>query len=127
MKWKKIILAAVIITCVVVLFVGLFSFCDLMIDTSWEIEDLKNSLCMHMPYEKASKEKSDEFFDNYDKYGGLQTGWNVKTEMILKTGKAKAVRFSTLEAICRELNCQPGDILEYDDGTPLTLIHSKEA
>lgn len=32
---------------------------------------------------------------------------------ILKTGKAKAVRFSTLEAICRELNCQPGDILEY--------------
>lgn len=45
---------------------------------------------------------------------------------ILKTGKAKAVRFSTLEAICRELNCQPGDILEYDDST-LTLIHSKEA
>lgn len=32
---------------------------------------------------------------------------------ILKTGKAKAVRFSTLEAICRELNCQPGDLLEY--------------
>lgn len=31
----------------------------------------------------------------------------------LKTGKAKAIRFSTLEAICRELNCQPGDILEY--------------
>ena len=31
---------------------------------------------------------------------------------ILKTGKAKAVRFSTLEAICRELDCQPGDILE---------------
>ena len=32
---------------------------------------------------------------------------------ILKTGKAKAVRFSTLEAICRVLGCQPGDILEY--------------
>ena len=32
---------------------------------------------------------------------------------ILKTRKAKAVRFSTLEAICRELNCQPGDILEF--------------
>ena len=32
---------------------------------------------------------------------------------ISKTGKAKAIRFSTLEAICRELNCQPGDILEY--------------
>ena len=36
---------------------------------------------------------------------------------ILKTGKAKAVRFSTLEAICRELQCQPGDILEYDGGS----------
>ena len=32
---------------------------------------------------------------------------------ILKTGKAKAIRFSTLEAICRELNCQPGDILTF--------------
>ncbi|WP_324719785.1 helix-turn-helix domain-containing protein [Salinimicrobium sp. HB62] len=32
---------------------------------------------------------------------------------ILKTGKAKAVRFSTLDAICRELECQPGDILEF--------------
>ncbi|MBU3144203.1 helix-turn-helix transcriptional regulator [Clostridium sp. CF012] len=32
---------------------------------------------------------------------------------ILKTSKAKAIRFSTLEAICRELDCQPGDILEY--------------
>ncbi|NOR28725.1 MAG: helix-turn-helix domain-containing protein [Lutibacter sp.] len=32
---------------------------------------------------------------------------------ILKSGKAKAVRFSTLEAICKELNCQPGDILEF--------------
>lgn len=34
---------------------------------------------------------------------------------ILKTSKAKAIRFSTLEAICRELQCQPGDILEYSD------------
>lgn len=34
---------------------------------------------------------------------------------ILKTGKAKAVRFSTLEAICNILQCQPGDILEYAD------------
>jgi putative transcriptional regulator len=32
---------------------------------------------------------------------------------ILKTGKAKAIRFSTLEAICRELECQPGDLLSY--------------
>lgn len=37
---------------------------------------------------------------------------------VLKTGKAKAVRFSTLDAICRELHCQPGDILEYADTTP---------
>lgn len=36
---------------------------------------------------------------------------------ILKTGKAKAVRFSTLKAICRELKCQPGDILEYEEET----------
>lgn len=34
---------------------------------------------------------------------------------ILKTGKAKAIRFSTLEAICKELDCQPGDILSYED------------
>lgn len=34
---------------------------------------------------------------------------------ILKTGKAKAVRFSTLEAICKALDCQPGDILEFVD------------
>ena len=34
---------------------------------------------------------------------------------ILKTGKGKAMRFSTLEAICHELNCQPGDLLEYKD------------
>jgi len=34
---------------------------------------------------------------------------------ILKTGKAKAIRFSTLEAICKALDCQPGDLLEYSD------------
>lgn len=34
---------------------------------------------------------------------------------ILKTGKAKAIRFSTLEAICKELDCQPGDILEWTE------------
>lgn len=34
---------------------------------------------------------------------------------ILKTGKAKAIRMSTLEAICRELRCQPGDLLEYTE------------
>jgi len=40
---------------------------------------------------------------------------------ILKTGKAKAIRMSTLEAICRELKCQPGDLLEYvEDDNPWT-------
>jgi putative transcriptional regulator len=34
---------------------------------------------------------------------------------ILKTNKARAIRFSTLEALCRELECQPGDLLEYED------------
>jgi len=38
---------------------------------------------------------------------------------ILKTGKAKAIRFSTLEAICQALDCQPGDILEYKEQTEL--------
>lgn len=42
-----------------------------------------------------------------------KVGITISNLSILKTGKAKAVRFSTLEAICRELNCQPGDILEY--------------
>jgi putative transcriptional regulator len=37
---------------------------------------------------------------------------------ILKTGKAKAIRFSTLEAICKVLDCQPGDILEYKADNP---------
>ncbi len=37
---------------------------------------------------------------------------------ILKNNKAKAVRFSTLEALCRALDCQPGDILEYAPGEP---------
>jgi putative transcriptional regulator len=37
---------------------------------------------------------------------------------VLKTGRAKAIRFSTLEAICRCLNCQPGEILEYQDSPP---------
>lgn len=37
---------------------------------------------------------------------------------ILKTGKAKAIRFSTLEAVCRELGCQPGDLLGYQADPP---------
>ncbi len=37
---------------------------------------------------------------------------------ILKTNKARAMRFSTLEALCRELKCQPGDLLQYDKDPP---------
>ena len=37
---------------------------------------------------------------------------------ILKTGKARAIRFSTLEALCRELHCQPGDLLRYEPASP---------
>lgn len=42
-----------------------------------------------------------------------KVGLTLANLSILKTGKAKAVRFSTLEAICKALKCQPGDILEY--------------
>ena len=44
-----------------------------------------------------------------------KVGLTLSNLSILKTGKAKAVRFSTLEAICKVLECQPGDILEYSD------------
>jgi putative transcriptional regulator len=42
-----------------------------------------------------------------------RVGITLANLSILKTGKARAVRFSTLEAICRELDCQPGDLLSY--------------
>lgn len=45
-----------------------------------------------------------------------KVGLTLANLSILKTGKAKAVRFSTLEAICDVLDCQPGDILEYKKG-----------
>ncbi len=44
-----------------------------------------------------------------------QVGITISNLSILKTGKAKAVRLETLDAICKVLNCQPGDILEYVD------------
>jgi len=43
-----------------------------------------------------------------------RVGLTLANLSILKTGKAKAIRFSTLEAICRELECQPGDLLSYE-------------
>jgi putative transcriptional regulator len=42
-----------------------------------------------------------------------EVGVTIANLSVLKTGRARAVRFSTLEAICRALQCQPGDILEY--------------
>jgi putative transcriptional regulator len=44
-----------------------------------------------------------------------KVGITLANLSILKNGKAKAIRFSTLEAICKALDCQPGDILEYRD------------
>ncbi len=45
-----------------------------------------------------------------------KVGITMANLSILKKGKAKAIRFSTLESICNILDCQPGDILEYDGG-----------
>lgn len=50
-----------------------------------------------------------------------RVGITIANMSILKTGKARAIRFSTLNAICKELNCQPGDILEYSATDPKTL------
>ncbi|OYP30490.1 helix-turn-helix domain-containing protein [Rhodopirellula sp. MGV] len=44
-----------------------------------------------------------------------EVGITLANLSILKTGKAKAVRFTTLDAICRALNCQPGEILSFED------------
>ena len=41
---------------------------------------------------------------------------------VLKTEKAKAIRFSTLNAICKELDCQPGDIFEYEENSTISFI-----
>lgn len=45
-----------------------------------------------------------------------RVGVTIANLSILKTGKARAVRFSTLAALCRELECQPGDLLAYEAG-----------
>ena len=47
-----------------------------------------------------------------------KVGLTLSNLSILKTGKAKAIRFSTLESICNVLECQPGDILEYVNDEP---------
>ena len=45
-----------------------------------------------------------------------RVGVTIANLSILKTGKARAVRFSTLSALCRELECQPGDLMEFEAG-----------
>lgn len=52
-----------------------------------------------------------------------KVGLTLSNLSILKTGKAKAIRFSTLESICNVLECQPGDILEYVNDREKTTTH----
>lgn len=47
-----------------------------------------------------------------------RVGVTLANLSILKTGKARAIRFTTLDALCRELNCQPGDLLAHEPGPP---------
>jgi putative transcriptional regulator len=47
-----------------------------------------------------------------------RVGVTLANLSILKTGKARAIRFTTLDALCRELNCQPGDIIVFEPGPP---------
>ena len=49
-----------------------------------------------------------------------RVGVTVANLSILKTGKARAIRFTTLDALCRELDCQPGDLLTHTPGPPLS-------
>ncbi|GGH20416.1 transcriptional regulator [Dyadobacter endophyticus] len=55
-----------------------------------------------------------------------KVGLTLSNLSILKTGKAKAIRFSTLEAICNVLECQPGDILEYVNDQQKTTARYKD-
>lgn len=55
-----------------------------------------------------------------------RVGITLANLSILKTGKAKAVRFSTLSALCRELNCQPGDLLLYEPSEDDALEEAAE-
>ena len=57
-----------------------------------------------------------------------RVGISMTNLSLLKTGKVRGMRFATLESICRELDCQPGDILEYiSEGTPATLPAGESA
>lgn len=56
-----------------------------------------------------------------------KVGITMANLSILKNGKARAIRFSTLEAICRALDCQPGDILEYRDASSSSALPQRRA
>jgi putative transcriptional regulator len=55
-----------------------------------------------------------------------RVGVTIANLSILKTGKARAVRFSTLDALCRELECQPGDLVVFEPGPPGDLDEEDE-
>ena len=55
-----------------------------------------------------------------------RVGVTIANLSILKTGKARAVRFSTLAALCRELDCQPGDLLHYEPGPSDDLLDEED-
>ncbi|HYE42089.1 MAG TPA: helix-turn-helix transcriptional regulator [Caulobacteraceae bacterium] len=55
-----------------------------------------------------------------------RVGVTLANLSILKTGKARAIRFSTLDSLCRELNCQPGDLLVFEPGPPQADIGEGE-
>jgi putative transcriptional regulator len=56
-----------------------------------------------------------------------RVGVTIANLSILKTGKARAVRFSTLAALCRELDCQPGDLIVYEPGPDDSFDEDEEA
>ncbi len=55
-----------------------------------------------------------------------RVGLTLANVSILKTNKARAIRFSTLEALCRELNCQPGDLIQFVPGPPTSQEGAEE-
>ena len=56
-----------------------------------------------------------------------KVGVTLANLSILKTGKAKAIRFSTLSALCRVLNCQPGEVLRYEAGDDDAALEAESA
>lgn len=56
-----------------------------------------------------------------------RVGITIANLSVLKTNKARAIRFSTLEALCRELNCQPGDLLEWTRDDVRARVESADA